>query len=206
MLDPKIHWENVYQTKSPMKLSWYQTEPTVSLELINRANLGKDQPIIDVGGGASVLVDYLYQQDFTNLAVLDIASEAIALSQKRLGNLATKIKWYVSDVKQFQPEYQFSLWHDRAVLHFLTEPRDRQNYRQVLEQALKPNGHVIIATFAMGGPVKCSGLPVIQYDAEKLMMELGDNFQLIETKSEIHITPAEQEQKFIYCHFQKNAN
>jgi 2-polyprenyl-3-methyl-5-hydroxy-6-metoxy-1,4-benzoquinol methylase len=206
MLEPKIHWENVYQTKSPMQVSWYQPKPTLSLELINRTNISQEQPIIDVGGGASVLVDYLYQQGFTNLAVLDIASEAIALSQKRLGNLATNIKWYVSDVKQFQPEYQFNLWHDRAVFHFLTEPSDRQIYRQVLEQALKPNGHLIIATFALDGPVKCSGLDVIQYDAEKLVMELGDNFQLIETTTEIHITPAEKEQKFIYCHFQKNAN
>jgi 2-polyprenyl-3-methyl-5-hydroxy-6-metoxy-1,4-benzoquinol methylase len=210
MSEQKVHWENVYQTKSPMQVSWYQPKPTLSLELINRTNISKDQPIIDVGGGASVLVDYLYQEGFTNLAVLDIAGEAIALSQKRLGNLATNIKtnikWYISDVKQFQPEYQFSLWHDRAVFHFLTEPNDRQIYRQVLEQALKPNGHVIIATFALDGPVKCSGLDVIQYDAEKLVMELGDNFQLIETTSEIHITPAEKEQKFIYCHFQKNAN
>jgi 2-polyprenyl-3-methyl-5-hydroxy-6-metoxy-1,4-benzoquinol methylase len=206
MSECKIHWENVYQTKSPQEVSWYQQEPTLSLELINHANISKDQPIIDVGGGASVLVDYLCQQGFTNLAVLDIAGEAIALSQKRLGNLARNIKWYVSDVKQFQPEYQFSLWHDRAVFHFLTEPSDRQIYRQVLEQAIQPNGHVVIATFAIGGPVKCSGLDVIQYDAEKLVIELGDNFRLIETKSEIHVTPVAKEQKFIYCHFQKNAN
>lgn len=206
MLDRKIHWENVYQTKSPLEVSWYQPKPTVSLQLIKNTNISQDQPIIDVGGGTSVLVDYLYQEGFTNLAVLDIASQAIALSQKRLGNLAQNIQWYVSDVKQFQPTDQFSLWHDRAVFHFLTEASDRQKYRQVLEQALKPNGHIIIATFALDGPVKCSGLDVIKYDAEKLVMEFGDNFQLIETKSEIHVTPAEKEQKFIYCHFQKNAN
>ncbi len=202
MLEPKIHWENVYQTKSPMQVSWYQSEPTLSLELINRT-ISQDQPIIDVGGGASVLVDYLHEQGYTNLAVLDIAGEAIASSQQRLGKIAENIQWYESDVTQFQPDRQFNLWHDRAVFHFLTEERDRQNYRQVLAQSLKPNSHVIIATFAIGGPTKCSGLDIIQYDAEKLRIELGDNFRLIETKSEIHLTPGDKEQEFIYCHFQK---
>ncbi|MGL5509239.1 MAG: methyltransferase domain-containing protein [Microcoleaceae cyanobacterium] len=203
MSERKVHWENVYQTKSPMQVSWYQQQPTLSLELINHTNISKDQPIIDVGGGASVLVDYLYQQGFTNLAVLDIAGEAIALSQKRLGKIAENIQWYESDVTKFQPDRQFSLWHDRAVFHFLTDPKDRQNYRQLLAQALIPNGHLIIATFAIGGPAKCSGLDIIQYDAEKLRIELGDHFQLIEAKSEIHLTPTDKEQEFIYCHFQK---
>ena len=203
MFDRKAHWQNVYQSKSPLEVSWYQEEPKLSLELIHRTQIARDEAIIDVGGGASVLVDYLQKAGFTNLAVLDISETALDSAKKRLGNSAKSIEWLEVDITQFHPPHQFSLWHDRAVFHFLTEASDRQNYVHALRQGLRQGGHLIIAAFAIDGATKCSGLEIVQYDSNKLSIELGADFELIESVNEIHITPANQEQKFVYFYFTK---
>ena len=201
MFNRKKHWGDVYQEKSPSEVSWYQKEPKLSLELIRCTNVASNDAIIDVGGGASVLVDYLSKESFTNLTVLDISENAIAMAKKRLGDTAKSIEWIVSDITQFDTSQKFSLWHDRALFHFLTEPSDRKIYVKALTKAIRTEGHLIIATFAIGGPEKCSGLEIVQYDSEKMIAELGDNFSLVEERKEIHITPANKEQEFIFFHF-----
>ncbi len=198
MFDRQAHWQKVYQEKSFRGVSWYQKEPELSLELIHRTGLRSDEAIIDVGGGASALVDYLHNQGFTNLAVLDISGNALASAKKRLGDTAKNIEWFETDITAFRPPHRFSLWHDRAVFHFLTDRSDRIKYVKVLKQALQPKGHLIIAAFAIGGPEKCSGLEIVQYDTAKLMTELGGDFELAEERNEVHITPAGKAQKFKY--------
>jgi ubiquinone/menaquinone biosynthesis C-methylase UbiE len=205
MFDRKAHWQHVYQEKSPLDVSWYQKEPKLSLELIYRTGVSDDEPIIDVGGGASVLVDFLCKDGFTNVSVLDISENALADAKKRLGDLAKNIEWIESDITEFSSSHKFSLWHDRAVFHFLTNEYDRKKYVNALSQALKAGGHLIIAAFAIGGPDKCSGLEIVQYDSSKLKAELGEEFELLEERSEIHITPANKEQKFMYFRFIRKA-
>ena len=201
MSDRKTHWENVYRDKSPLDVSWYQKEPVLSLRLIRNTQLALNEPIIDIGGGASTLVDCLCDEGYANISVLDISAKALAHAQDRLGDKANEIEWYDEDITQFNPPHPFSLWHDRAVFHFLTDKSDRDNYVNVLKRALKTDGHLIIAAFAIGGPEKCSGLDIVQYDAEKLMTELGEGFELIEEKNEVHITPTNKEQTFTYFRF-----
>jgi SAM-dependent methyltransferase len=201
MSDRKAHWQNIYRDKSPLDVSWYQKEPKLSLELIHHTGVQHDEAIIDVGGGASVLVDFLCKEGFTNLSVLDISENALASAKQRLGDAAKTIEWFEADITAFSPPHPFSIWHDRAVFHFLTEKSDRRKYVSTLKQALRPTGHLIIAAFAIGGPEKCSGLEIVQYDASKLKAELGEEFQLAEEKNEIHLTPANKEQKFRYFRF-----
>ena len=198
MNDRKHHWENVYATRSSLELSWYQEEPTLSLRLIANTGLPFDAPIIDVGGGASVLVDRLCDEGYRNVAVLDVSEKALAVARARLADKAATAEWYAQDVTGFRPPHRFSLWHDRAVFHFLTARADRKKYIAVLEQALAPGGQVIIMTFAIDGPEKCSGLDIIQYDADKLMHELGPGFELLENGYDTHLTPAGGEQRFAY--------
>lgn len=197
----KAHWQKVYEGKSPTEVSWFQAEPVVSLELVRQCGIGMDDPIIDVGGGASILVDRLVQAGYSRLSVLDISVTALDSAQERLGGAAPQVEWIEADITAFQPPHEYVLWHDRAVFHFLTAPEDRARYVEVLKKALKPGGHLIIAAFAIGGPEMCSGLPVVQYDAEKLMAELGDRFQLVEERSELHVTPENRTQEFAYFHF-----
>ena len=203
MFDRKMHWGNVYQEKSPLDVSWYQKEPKLSLELIRCTHVASNDAIIDVGCGASVLVDHLCKECFTNLAVLDISENALASTKKRLGDSAKSIEWFVADITQFDAPHKFSLWHDRAVFHFLTDHSDRKSYVKALKNSLRPEGHLIIATFAIGGPEKCSGLEIVQYDSEKMIAELGEDFELVEERNEVHITPANKEQKFIFFRFLK---
>ena len=203
MFDRKKHWGDVYQDKSSSELSWYQKEPKLSLELIRSTNAASNDAIIDIGAGTSVLVDYLKKEHYTNLTVLDISENAITIAKKRLGKSAKSINWIVCDITKFDVFQKFSLWHDRALFHFLTDPSDRGIYVKALINAVRPEGHLIIATFAIGGPKKCSGLEIVQYDSEKMIAELGDNFRLIEEITEVHITPANKEQKFIFFHFLK---
>lgn len=201
MSKSKVHWDNIYRHKSPQEVSWYQQEPTQSLRFIQNTQLNYDEPIIDIGGGASVLVDYLIKQGFANIAVLDISGNALASAQKRLGDDAKKVEWFESDITEFKAPHQFSLWHDRAVFHFLTEESDRKRYIQVLNQSLRSGGDLVIAAFALGGPEKCSGLDVVQYDASKLGVELGKDFELVEETGELHLTPSNIEQAFTYYRF-----
>lgn len=196
MNDSKQHWENIYSEKSPLEVSWHQQEPTLSLNLIQNCQLKKSSAIIDVGGGASLLVDKLLEQGYGKLAVLDISSKALELAKQRLGEKAETIEWYASDITEFVAPHSFSLWHDRAVFHFLTEATDRQKYIAALKAALPSGGYLILAAFAIGGPTLCSGLEIVQYDAAKLSHELGDEFELIEEGGETHLTPAGGEQLF----------
>ena len=205
MSDRKTHWENIYADKTPLEVSWYQKEPALSLQLIRNTQLTHDAPIIDVGGGASVLVDCMCDEGYSNVAVLDISAKALAYSKVRLGDNADRVEWYEEDVVSFDPPHQFSLWHDRAVFHFLTDESDRRNYVNVLKNVLEPKGHLIIGAFAIGGPTKCSGLDIVQYDSKKLIAQLGAGFELIEERSEIHITPTSMEQKFAYFRFMRKA-
>ena len=166
MTSRKEHWQNIYSEKSASDVSWYQAEPQLSLDLIRASGIGSDEAIIDVGGGASVLVDRLYGSGYSKLSVLDISGNALASARNRLGVIAENIEWIEDDITEFQPTHRYALWHDRAVFHFLTDKSDREKYVDVLEHALLPAGHLIIAAFAIGGPVKCSGLDIVQYDAQ----------------------------------------
>ena len=201
----KEHWERIYKKKSPVEVSWYQEEPTISLSLVIKLLLGRDESIIDIGGGASTLVDCLLEEGFKNITILDLSSNALSRAKQRLGDKAALVNWKVEDITMYVPNHDYSLWHDRAVFHFLTEKNDREKYKRVLEESVREGGYVIIAAFAIGGPTKCSGLDIVQYDAEKLQKEIGTSFNLFEEKSEVHITPAGKEQLFGYYVFSKNA-
>jgi len=196
--DNKRHWEQVYKGKSPMEVSWFQAEPLHSLRLIQSTGITKAGNIIDVGGGASVLVDRLQGRGYKNLTVLDISSAAIAHTRQRLGAAAQKIAWHEADVIEFDPPHSFELWHDRAVFHFLTQQIDREKYVKVLNRSVPANGHVILATFSIGGPEKCSGLDIVQYDEAKLLEALGEEFKFVEAVDEVHMTPENKAQNFSY--------
>lgn len=195
------HWDQVYRTKGPQEVSWYQRRPDLSLALIAASGIGKDGGIIDVGGGASVLVDCLLEAGYGRLAVLDLSTAALAHARARLGERAAGIEWFEADVTTFDPPHRFGLWHDRAVFHFLTEAEDRRRYVAALRRTLQPGGTVIIATFAQDGPPKCSGLDVVRYDEPSIAAELGAEFSLLEVRHETHVTPWESEQRFIYFRF-----
>ncbi len=203
-MDRKKHWDSVYKNKSPLEVSWFQRQPVISLALIGKYSNSSDDSIIDVGGGASTLSDNLLDGGYRNITLLDISTNALSASKKRLGSKSDFVEWVVEDVTCFIPERKFDIWHDRAVFHFLTDKSDRDKYRQVLDASVKAGGHVIIATFEMGGPDKCSGLDIVQYDAAKLDEELGDGFTLVDEKQEKHVTPAGGEQEFGYYVFIKN--
>jgi 2-polyprenyl-3-methyl-5-hydroxy-6-metoxy-1,4-benzoquinol methylase len=197
----KEHWNQVYQTKATDDVSWFQTQPAASLKFIANSNVGKHQGIIDVGGGASVLVGSLLDTGFTKLAVLDISAAALAHARQRLGARADQVEWFEADVTEFVSPHPFGLWHDRAVFHFLTTAAARRGYIRTLRQTLEPNGAVVISTFALDGPQKCSSLDVIRYDEQTMLAELGKEFQLQEIYQETHVTPWASEQRFIYFRF-----
>ena len=203
MVDRKTHWENIYANSSPLCVSWYQEDPALSLQLIRNTGLAPDAPMIDVGGGASTLVDRLCDESYTHVGVLDVSANALALARDRLAEKAKAVEWFEADVTCFSPPHRFSLWHDRAVFHFLTEKTDRDRYLDVMKKTLEPDGHLIIMAFAIDGPTKCSGLDIVQYDENKLMAELGPGFVLLETGHQVHVTPAGNEQKFAYFRFQR---
>lgn len=204
-MNRKDHWNQVYQTKAPDDVSWFQPQPAISLKLIEASGVGKKAGVIDVGGGASLLVDFLLDAGFSKLAVLDLSAVALEHARRRLGKRADSVQWLEADVTNFQPARQFALWHDRAVFHFLTDKADRQRYVQTLQRTLTPDGHVIIATFAVDGPLKCSGLEVSRYDAASICAELGAEFQMVEQASETHTTPWQTEQHFSYFRFARKA-
>lgn len=196
------HWENVYSTKSTDGVSWYQPHAEHSLRLIEAAALPRGAAIIDVGGGASKLVDDLLAQGRYDLTVLDLSTSALAAARARLGAAADAVTWRVADItKAGLPAQAYDLWHDRAVFHFLTAPSDRRVYVQAVRDALKPGGHVIIATFAEDGPLQCSGLPVMRYGPLQLQAEFGVGFSLVSHEREQHATPFGSTQAFTYCHF-----
>lgn len=194
------HWNRVYTTRAVDAVSWYQAQPRISLELIAAADLPVDAPIIDIGGGASVLVDCLLAQGRSALSVLDVSAAALANSRARLGANAAKVQWIEADVREFEPPQRYALWHDRAVFHFLTDPADRERYMAAMRRSLKPRAHVVVATFALDGPARCSGLDVARYDAATLHAQFGDDFELLDSRRETHITPAGAEQRFTWIH------
>lgn len=200
MSDRKTHWEQIYQKRLPVEVSWYQKEPGLSLQLIDSVHLPFDAPLIDVGGGASTLVDKLCDEGYRDISVLDISPRALGHAKTRLAGQAGMVEWVEADVTHFKPSRRYALWHDRAVFHFLTEKTDREKYISILKQALEPGGHLIMMAFAIGGPTKCSGLDIVQYDVNKLMKELGMGFQLVASGHKTHITPTGNRQKFAYFH------
>lgn len=195
------HWEALYRRQVPTAVSWYQDSPTLSLAMIERTGIARDARIVDVGGGAATLVDRLLERGFANVSVLDIAPAALAAAQARLGERAHRVEWIVADVTAWRPLKPYALWHDRAMFHFLVEDSDRRAYGAALRAALAPGGHVILATFALDGPERCSGLPVMRYGADGLADALGADFRLIESAPETHVTPAGVEQRFLYARF-----
>ena len=194
----KRHWEEVYESKAAMEVSWYQANPERSLALVQKTAISREAPIIDVGGGASTLVDHLLDAGYTDLTVLDLAAAALKQAQARLGARAHGVDWLVADVMRFEPRRRYRLWHDRAVLHFLTEPADRERYIQVLRRALEPGGHVIIAAFGPDGPMRCSGLDIRRYNVDLLKELLGPEFTLQSQELENHQTPTGAVQQFLY--------
>ena len=200
----KNHWERVYQKHPPAKLGWYQAYPEMSLKLILNAGIANDSSIIDVGGGTSMLPKHLFDRGYKGVSILDISGSSIEKAKSQLGEQSQDINWIVADVTQHSFAEQYDLWHDRAVFHFLTRARDREGYINSLRQALRPRGHLVLATFGLDAPPKCSGLPVVRYSQETLRREIGDGFQLAEASGEDHITPSGVKQSFIYCRFTKN--
>lgn len=204
MIDRKQHWERTWAGKSHRETSWYQPVPALSLEMIDHAGVDPAAPVIDVGGGASALVACLLASDFTDVTVLDISSAALQRAKERLAGDAVRVHWIEADVTRFVPDRSYALWHDRATFHFLTEPDDRRHYAEALDAALEPGGQAIIATFAPGGPIKCSGLDIVQYGGEELAAELGSDMELCEERLEYHRTPAGKEQKFGFYRFRRS--
>jgi len=199
-MDRKKHWETIYQTKDVHSVSWFQPEARESLDLITRFAPDRAAPIIDVGGGASVLVDDLLAAGYSDVTVLDVSETALEISRRRIGDAAAKVKWIAADVTDAPlRERAYAVWHDRAVFHFLTDPADRQAYVAQVERTVRPAGYVLVATFAEDGPATCSGLPVVRYSAESLHSEFGPSFRLVASAHEDHHTPAGREQSFLYC-------
>jgi ubiquinone/menaquinone biosynthesis C-methylase UbiE len=203
-MQSKSHWENIYETKDATQVSWFQRHPELSFQFIERTGIEKAAHIIDVGGGASTLADDLLSNGYENVTVLDISAAALDVAQRRLGLLASKVNWLEADITSADlPTQYYDLWHDRAVFHFLTNPKDRANYVETVRRSVKAGGHVIVATFGLEGPLRCSGLEVIRYNPNGLHHEFGNDFELVDTTEELHQTPFGTEQQFVYCYCQK---
>jgi len=199
----KSHWENIYETRAADDVSWYQEHAAMSLALISHCGVVKAGKIIDIGGGASTLVDDLLKDGFANITVLDISEAALRIARERIGP-NTAVTWIAADITSAAlPAEHYDLWHDRAVFHFLTDEADRQSYVSTLRRAVKPGGHVIVAAFGPEGPLECSDLPIVRYSADTLRNQLGDDFTLIERTREDHPTPFGTTQQFVYCRFRK---
>ena len=198
------HWENVYTTKRDDQVSWFQENPAPSLALIDLAQPTPETTIVDIGGGASRLVDCLVARGFNHVTVLDLSEAALATAKTRLGD-QPNVQWVAADVTKWKPTQTYDIWHDRAAFHFLTDSSDRAAYVACLKQAIKPGGHVVIGSFAIDGPERCSGLPVNRYDAAGLAAELGKEFRLIDARRQEHATPWGAIQRFQFCIFQRSA-
>jgi len=199
-MSDRNHWDRVYTDRSSERLSWFQRQAGRSLALIQETGIAPGAPLIDVGGGASCLAGELLHRGFGDLWVLDISAAALDVARKALGDDAARIHWLEGDITRARlPAAHFALWHDRAVFHFLTDAQAREAYVRQVHDALVPGGHVVIATFAEDGPARCSGLPVMRYDAPTLHAEFAPVFELLHTEKEVHVTPAGDTQVFRYC-------
>lgn len=204
-VDPQTHWQNIYRTKSADSVSWYRPHLDVSLELLSEAGLSAASRVIDVGGGASTLVDDLLDRGLRDVSVLDLSEEALAVARRRLGEPAKLVKWCSGSVLDIAlPAGGFDLWHDRAVLHFLTDMSDATRYVQIAANALAVGGHAVIAGFAPQGPERCSGLPVVRRSAEDVAALFAPAFELVQKRTERHRTPAGAEQLFAYALLQRS--
>jgi SAM-dependent methyltransferase len=200
----KNHWETIYETKNSEQVSWTQAVPETSLSFIQSFGVDKSAKIIDIGGGDSKLVDFLLDQGFENISVLDISANALEKAKKRLGEKAKNINWIVSDITEFNPETTYDIWHDRATFHFLTKDSQIKKYMEIARQAV--SGYLAIGTFSDNGPKKCSGLDIKQYNEETLSAELENGFEKLKCITENHITPFETTQNFLFCSFKRNMN
>lgn len=197
-MDRTQHWENVYQTKSSTEVSWYEPDPKQSLDLILQVAGDSRGRVLDFGGGQSFLVDRLLDAGFEHVAVLDISQTAIEATKARLGERASQVEWIVADITQREKLGEFDVWHDRAVFHFITDPDDRRHYVELLRRSLPIGGHFVVGTFAKGGPEKCSGLTICQYDAATMQAELGPSFEALECSEYLHTTPTGKPQQFFF--------
>lgn len=199
----QAHWEDVYTTKGEKEVSWFQDNPAPSLDLIALTGLSEDAAIIDIGGGASRLVDDLLARKFRRLTVLDLSGAALAAARERLGDRGADVQWVIADITEWRPTQTYDLWHDRAAFHFLIDEADQSAYVDRLRKALKPGGYVIIGTFAPDGPERCSGLPIMRHDATTLAAILGNDFVLIDTRRHDHVTPWGAVQRFQFSTFRR---
>ena len=198
--DRQAHWQQVYKTRGAEAVSWFRPRLDVSLELLERAGLTPATSLIDVGGGASTLVDELLELGLRDITVLDISAEALAVSRQRLAARANRVEWLAADVLAARlPAGAFDVWHDRAVSHFLTEDADVARYARRAASAIRPGGHAVIGGFAPDGPERCSGLPVARRSAEDIAAMLGPDFELLDERRECHLTPGGTEQLFAYA-------
>ncbi len=205
-MNSKSHWQNVYTTRQADQLGWYAPHLTTSLKLIRSTGVPDNARIIDIGGGASTLVDDLLESGFVDITVVDLAIGALDQARARLGDRAPDVQWIEADITKVRlPTNAYDIWHDRAVFHFLTEPEARARYVRQMQDALKPGGHIIIATFAPEAPPKCSGLSVQRYAVEELHHVLGHALVCVERSNEVHVTPGGISQMYLYCHFRKPA-
>jgi len=194
------YWDRIYRTKHAQDVSWFRPHLHTSLELISQTGVSRDAPILDVGGGASTLVDDLLAAGYSDLTVVDLSEAGLETARARLGPRASEVKWVAADVTRVNlaPSH-FQVWHDRAVFHFLMEAEDRRRYVEQVRRAVAPGGHVIVATFGPEGPLRCSGLPTARYDADALHAVFGSDFALVDRREERHRTPAGADQQFVYC-------
>ena len=197
----KSHWEHIYDVKTPEEVSWTQEKPETSLNFIHSFGMDKTAKIIDIGGGDSKLVDFLLEEGYENISVLDISANALERAKNRLGNKAEKVTWIVADITEFEPTEQYDIWHDRAVFHFLTEENDIKKYQDLVAKAVKEK--MVIGTFSTNGPLKCSGLEIKQNDETSLTSTFKNNFEKIDCFTIDHKTPFDTIQNFIFCSFNR---
>lgn len=201
MTKKQQHWEHVFANKSPEQVSWTQVVPQTSIDLINACQIEKENPIIDIGGGDSHLIDYLLEEGYKDLTVLDISEKALERARKRLGAKAYSVQWIVTDVLDFKPKRKYALWHDRAAFHFLTQTQEILKYNSLLSNYV--SRAMVIGTFSSTGPLKCSGLPITQYTCKSLNLNFNPDFDLLDCVEETHKTPFNTTQDFVFGRFQK---
>jgi SAM-dependent methyltransferase len=201
MESTKAHWENVFANKNANEVSWTQSYPIISMQFIKEINLPKNAKIIEIGGGESFFVDALIEEGFTNITVLDISAKALEKAKIRLGDIANKITWIVIDITEFETESKFDFWNDRAVFHFLTEIKDIEKYKEIVANSVAKNGHFLLGTFSPKGPFKCSCLEIVQYDESQMKELFQEDFEMIKSYQEEHITPMNRAQNFQFGGF-----
>lgn len=202
-MNKKEHWDDIYSRKKFTEVTWFQPEPKMILKLIRDLQLNEEARILDVGAGSSTLVDYLLEEGYHNIYLLDLSKNAFAQSRERLGERSKLVTWLEGDICNFKFNQKFDIWHDRAVFHFLTQPDDQDKYLKNLNDSLNVGAFFIISTFAEDGPLKCSGLEIVRYGKDKFVDKVGSNFELLDFQKEAHISPAGMEQKFNYWVFKK---